>query len=69
MTKIGISPSLSYSDIDNFNIPAEKLVIYLFNPFGEERMTNLVAKLVRRSEKTLVIYHNPKTFGMLQKPE
>ena len=57
-----LKTSLSCSDIDNFNIPAEKLVIYLFNPFGEERMTNLVAKLVRREEETLVIYHNPKHF-------
>ena len=60
MTKVGLSPSLSCSDVDNFEIPSGKLVIYLFNPFGEERMTDLVKKLVCREYETLVIYHNPK---------
>ena len=59
MIKVGASPSLSCSDVDNFEIPSGKLVIYLFNPFGEERMANLIAKLVPREEETLVIYHNP----------
>ena len=62
MIKVGISPSLSCSDVDNFEIPAGKLVIYLFNPFGEERMRDLVKKLVLREQETLVIYHNPKHF-------
>lgn len=62
MIKVGASPSLSCSDVDNFEIPSGKLVIYLFNPFGEERMANLIAKLVPREEETLVIYHNPKHF-------
>ena len=60
MIKVGASPSLSCSDVDNFEIPSGKLVIYLFNPFGEERMTDLVKKLVCREYETLVIYHNPK---------
>tara|TARA_B100000780_G_scaffold270207_1_gene229734 strand:+ start:1426 stop:2082 length:657 start_codon:yes stop_codon:yes gene_type:complete len=63
MIKVGISPSLSCSDVAEFLIPSGRLVIYLFNPFGEERMTNLVAKLVGREEETLVIYHNPKHFA------
>ena len=60
MIKVGASPSLGCSDVDNFEIPSGKLVIYLFNPFGEERMTDLVKKLVCREYETLVIYHNPK---------
>ena len=62
MIKVGIFPSLICSDVDNFEIPAGKLVIYLFNPFGEERMRDLVKKLVLREQETLVIYHNPKHF-------
>ena len=62
MIKVGVSPNLSCADVADFEIPAGKLAIYLFNPFGLERMTNLVAKLVRREEETLVIYHNPKHF-------
>ena len=62
MIKVGISPSLSCSDVANFEIPSGKLVIYLFNPFGEERMRDLIAKLVLREQETLVIYHNPKHF-------
>tara|TARA_B100000780_G_C21071199_1_gene431056 strand:- start:100 stop:747 length:648 start_codon:yes stop_codon:yes gene_type:complete len=62
LIKLGISSSLSCCDVANFQIPSGKLVIYLFNPFREERMTDLVSKLVRREKETLVIYHNPKHF-------
>ncbi len=60
MRKLGVSLRLSCSDVYNFDIPYGKLVIYLFNPFGEERMTDLVSRLACREEETLVIYHNPK---------
>jgi SAM-dependent methyltransferase len=62
MIKVGLSPSLSCTDVADFEIPGGKLAIYLFNPFGLERMTDLVEKLVCREEETLVIYHNPKHF-------
>ena len=60
MSKVGVSASLSCIDVADFDVPSGKLVIYLFNPFGEERMTDLVKKLVCREYETLVIYHNPK---------
>ena len=60
MSKVGVSVSLSCIDVTEFDVPTGKLVIYLFNPFGEERMTDLVSRLACREEETLVIYHNPK---------
>ena len=60
MSKVGVSVSLSCIDVTDFDIPTGKIVIYLFNPFGEERMTDLVSRLACREEETLVIYHNPK---------
>jgi SAM-dependent methyltransferase len=60
MSKVGVSASLSCIDVADFDVPSGKLVIYLFNPFGEERMTDLVKNLVCREYETLVIYHNPK---------
>ena len=60
MNKVGVSASLSSIDVADFDVPSGKLVIYLFNPFGEERMTDLVSRLACREEETLVIYHNPK---------
>ena len=60
MSKVGVSASLSCVDVADFDVPSGKLVIYLFNPFGEERMTDLVSRLACREEETLVIYHNPK---------
>ena len=60
MSKVGVSASLSCNDVADFDVPSGKLVIYLFNPFGEERMTDLVSRLACREEETLVIYHNPK---------
>ena len=62
MSKVGVSASLSCIDVADFDVPSGKLVIYLFNPFGEERMTDLVSRLACREEETLVIYHNPKHF-------
>lgn len=61
--KKSISAHLSCSDVDDFLMPPGRLVVYLFNPFGEERMTRLVEKLYARDDETLVIYHNPKYFG------
>ena len=60
MIKAGISPRLSCSDVAKFEIPSGRLAIFLFNPFGEERMRDLVTKLLLREQETLVIYHNPK---------
>ena len=60
MSKVGVSASLSCVDVADFDVPSGKLVIYLFNPFGEERMTDLVSRLACREWETLVIYHNPK---------
>jgi len=62
MIKSGLSPSLSCSDVADFEIPSGRLAIYLFNPFGQERMRNLIKKLLLREQETLVIYHNPKHF-------
>lgn len=59
--KLGINCNLSICDIDDYQLPeGDNLFIYLFNPFGEEKMKNLVKKIVGRSGKTLVAYHNPK---------
>ena len=60
MSKVGVFASLSCIDVADLDVPSGKLVIYLFNPFGEERMTDLVSRLACRGEETLVIYHNPK---------
>jgi hypothetical protein len=68
MSKVGVSASFSCIDVADFDVPSGKLVIYLFNPFGEERMTDLVSRLTCREEETLVIYHNPK-HSEFKKPE
>lgn len=60
MKKVGVSASLRSVDVADFDLPSEKLAIYLFNPFGKKRMADLVRKLVCREWETLVIYHNPK---------
>jgi len=62
MKIVGFSAYLSCCDIDNFEMPQGRLAVYLFNPFGEERMTRLVKQFCDRDFETLVIYHNPKLF-------
>ena len=58
--RLGIKCDLSVCDIDEYQLPDGDLFIYLFNPFGEEKMKNLVRKIIRRSGRTLIAYHNPK---------
>lgn len=65
--KRNASVSLSCSDVDNFIIPSGRLAIWLFNPFGKERMTRLISKLQNRQSETLVIYHNPKFHSCFDK--
>ena len=69
MSKVGALACLSCIDVADIDLPDGKLVIYLFNPFGEERMNGLVQKLARREEESLVIYHNPKHFNCFGKME
>lgn len=55
-----VSAELLCLDVDLFELPEGKLVIYLFNPVGEEKMFNLIRKIKMRKYPTLVIYFNPK---------
>jgi SAM-dependent methyltransferase len=67
MSKLGISASLRSIDVADFDVPTGKLAIYLFNPFGEDRMADLASRLICREDETLVIYHNPKHSGCFKK--
>lgn len=60
LSKKGILADLKSCDVDYYSLPDKKLVIYLFNPFGLEKMTKLAAKIHQRDSDTLVIYFNPK---------
>ncbi len=66
MSKVGASACLNCIDVAEFDLPSGKLAIYLFNPFGEDRMNGLVSRLATREEETLVIYHNPKHSGCFE---
>jgi len=60
LSKKSISADLKSCDVDDYSLPDKKLVIYLFNPFGLEKMTKLVDKIYQRNSETFVIYFNPK---------
>jgi hypothetical protein len=60
LSKKGISADLKSCDVDDYSLPNGKLAIYLFNPFGLEKMNELVDKISKRDSDTLVIYFNPK---------
>ena len=60
LSKKDISAHLKSCDVDDYSLPNGKLVIYLFNPFGLEKMTNLAEKIHKRDSDTLIIYYNPK---------
>ena len=60
LSKKCISADLNTCDVDDYLLPSGKLVIYLFNPFGFEKMSKLAEKIHQRDSDTLVIYFNPK---------
>jgi SAM-dependent methyltransferase len=51
------------ADAANFQLPEGDLVIFLYNPFGEELMTKLLSNiehaLANESRKIYIIYYNP----------
>lgn len=57
---IGLKAELECSDIDNYDLPSGKLCIFLFNPFGKEKIQDLIDKVKNRNQDTLILYHNPK---------
>lgn len=55
LNKRNVSAFLSCSDVDKFLVPEGRLTVYLFNPFGQERMARLISKFEKRRSETLVI--------------
>ena len=60
LDKQEIAAELICKDVDEMALPSGKLVVYLFNPFGEEKMAKLLSRFRSRPSETLIIYHNPK---------
>lgn len=58
--------NLACEDVDNYNLPDGKLCIFLFNPFGKEKMKNLLAKIQDREFETIILYHNPKHLDIFE---
>ncbi len=59
-----LNATLVCTDVDAYNLPPGKLCIFLFNPFGEDKMKNIYTKIAKRNEDTLVLYFNPKHFNV-----
>ena len=55
-----VKPELVCSDVTNYTLPIGCLTIFLFNPFGRERIVNLMSKLQNSSRNGVIIYFNPK---------
>ena len=60
LEKLKINAQLTCCDAKDYKIPKMDLVIFLFNPVGEERISSIVNELLTRKEKYLIIYQNPK---------
>ena len=61
-----VSANLICTDVDLFELPEGKLVVYLFNPVGEEKMFDLIRKIKMRKDSTLVIFFNPKHSNLFE---
>jgi SAM-dependent methyltransferase len=59
LKRLSINASLLCSDVDNIDLPNGNLIIFLFNPFGKQKIERLLSKVRSRSFETLIIYHNP----------
>ena len=60
LEKLKIKSQLTCCDSIDYKIPNMDLVVFLFNPFSEERVCSIVRELQARKEKYLLIYQNPK---------
>ena len=60
LKKLNINANISCCDIENYLIPNEDLVIFMFNSLKEDRLTLLIEKLKERPHKSLFIYYTPK---------
>ena len=60
LNKQGFAAELTCKDDDDLALTVGILVVYLFNPFGEDKMAKLLSRIGSRSSETLIIYHNPK---------
>ena len=60
LEKLKIKSQLTCCDSFDYLIPNMDLVVYLSNPFSEERVCSIVKELEARKEKYLFIYHRPK---------
>tara|TARA_B100000767_G_C19666587_1_gene493378 strand:+ start:215 stop:850 length:636 start_codon:yes stop_codon:yes gene_type:complete len=60
-----LKANLECGDVSAYNLPPGKLCIFLFNPFGEDKIKDLFTKIAERNEETLVLYFNPKHFNII----
>jgi len=54
-------------DIDDYVFPEGDLTIFLFNPFGKDRLAKLLLKLNITGNTGLIIYFNPKHHEVFDK--
>ncbi len=54
-------------DVEDYDFPDGISTIFLFNPFGKDRLAKLVSKLRSIDSKGLVIYFNPKHHEVFDK--
>jgi len=59
LNKLNISAKISCCDIFDYRLPDRDLVIFLFNPIREDRLSSLINEITKRNNQYLVIYHNP----------
>ena len=60
LKKLNINADIICSDIENYSIPNENLVIFMFNSLKEDKLSLLIENLKKRQNKYLFIYYNPK---------
>ena len=56
---------IEVEDASSFRFPAGKLVVYLFNPFGEPVMRPVIKNLLSHRETVWVAYYNPVCANLL----
>ena len=51
--------NLTVCDAFDYNLPNIDLVVFLFNPFGEDRINSFIQRIIKNKKDVLVVYHNP----------
>lgn len=65
--RAGMTAEIVTADVSDFDLPAEDLVLFMFDPFKGPVMCRTLDQISRHKQKLIVVYVNPQLKGLFDK--